>query len=202
MAKAFSFVLSENDLGAHFVFDDFDVFCDLFARLASVTENPVVSWYVSPLHSSEGGYNHRHFVVVFLKNIARAVDLICSISTAFGPDDHGEVMQASAISVESVKNIRAVVRYLIHYDNPEKQQFKGPEEIISNDLEIARLFVSERKKVREISFDDIFDAVRTCSSLSQVGQVLGPQVYCRYWRLIELLFSEYNSGVFQRFPRK
>lgn len=120
---------------------------------------------ISPLHhgDSEESLNHYHVLMLFQGNKTAQ-----SLYDDFGADLR---KKGDYRLFKKVSSISAVCRYLIHLDNPDKEQFEnGKNEITClNGFDLEKYFQSESDEIRLYSemIDFIFDKMCTYQDLAR-----------------------------------
>lgn len=100
-----------------------------------VIEDFGVKCCLSPLHEPDEEQKKPHYHIIFMfsgnKNIEQVRLLMYKLGSAM---------------VQPVNDISAMVRYLIHKDNPEKQQFDKSEIICYHNVQIDKYFKQTEKE--------------------------------------------------------
>ena len=156
-----------------------------------ILKGSLLPFAVSPLHTPEDGKPHHH---VIYKHAGPAT-LDCVKSTI------PEGIAANGY-IEPVHAPRNYQRYLIHLDNPEKQQFKASEIVVLNGfpLDLSRDFskaeLDEHSRrvfaiIREFSITEYADLIDYCLDNEP------PEIY-DYARRNTILYNTYITSVRNR----
>jgi len=120
---------------------------ECFKNWESVLQELKIECAVSPLHSPENEKKHYHVVIKGDKKTKEQIkESICAKLGEVVEIDGKKSIKGVAMP-ENVLNLRSNIRYLIHLDNPDKEQFEEKENAIKTfgGFDISRFFKEEKK---------------------------------------------------------
>ena len=99
-------------------------------------QKSIVPWALSPLHQPDADISKPHFHIVFKYSSLKSLEQVQSDFGWLRPKSDG----STDIYVMRVESIKGMIRYLIHADQPNKQQFSSPSDIVAHALDIDPYF--------------------------------------------------------------
>ena len=112
-------------------------------------DNSIVPWALSPLHSPDEEVSKPHYHIVFKYSSLKSLP---QVQADFGWL-RAKADGSTAIYIMRVESLKGMVRYLVHADQPRKEQFSdGSASIVSHALDISPYFVnSDDEQVRLVA---------------------------------------------------
>ena len=130
-------------------------------------------------------FNHFHLVIKFQKTRKRQITIINDISKYFD-------IPKVCISVQYASSIYAMIRYLIHLDNPEKEQYTE-DMIYTNDRATMNYALNFNCAI--MNTQDLIKAIDLSNGDTiKLMCLIGLGNYQKYWACIrEILRIKYNK---------
>lgn len=104
---------------------------ECFENWKDILRDEVIPCAVSPLHSPEDSEKKKHHHILIAgdkKSASQIYDEVCKkLGSVF--IENGTEKIKGVTNVKKVQNIKSLVRYFLHLDNPDKEQFEESKKI-------------------------------------------------------------------------
>lgn len=123
---------------------------------------------------------HFHIILSFGYRVYSSVILDCLSEVL------SSLYNDNLVTIDYVNDMRSCVRYLIHFDSPNKKQY-SIDSIITNNKDISSFFLTEKGKLTP---DVLLDNIHACSTKSELLTAIGLENFKKYLNVINTLWYE------------